>query len=89
MTPQVQSKRALSEDLWWTYTVCARDRTYVAVSRESPGRSGLTIDAEVKFSATKSRIAVTDPKGGQHVMLISRLNTTKGCPAPAPPKKTP
>ena len=66
-------------DLWWTYCICAEDRTYFAVSRENPAKAGLTVNSELKFTATSDRMTVVDSKGKQHVMRITRQDKEKTC----------
>jgi hypothetical protein len=67
-------------DLWWTYCICAEDRTYMAVLRKSPAKTGLTVDSLVKFSADKNRIYVFNPQGQRHAMKILRQDREKTCP---------
>lgn len=77
--PQAKSQTQRRGDLWWTYSICAKDRTYVAVSRESPARAGLTTDSLVRFSVDKNQIYTLDPQGKRHILRILRQDKTKGC----------
>jgi hypothetical protein len=80
--PNPQAKSITQQqrgDLWWTYSICARDRTYLAVSRESPAKAGLTINSSVRFSVDKNQIYALDPQGKRHVLKILGQDRTKGC----------
>jgi hypothetical protein len=59
-------------DIWWTYTLRTRDRTYVAVSREDPARIGVSVNNPVRLSVETDRIYLLDPQGKQHILRIIR-----------------
>ncbi len=65
--------------VWWTYGVCARDRTYYAVLRQSPSSAGLTVGAMVKFSADRSLLYLINSAGERHVLRIVRQDNGKPC----------
>jgi hypothetical protein len=73
---QTQQRRG---DLWWTYSIRAKDRTYVAVSRESPAQTGLTANSSVRFTVSKNQIYTLDSRGKRHVLRVLRQDKTKGC----------
>ncbi|MBZ5500021.1 MAG: hypothetical protein LAP85_26790 [Acidobacteriia bacterium] len=66
-------------DVWWTYSICTGDRTYVAVLRESPAVSGLTEGSPVKFYTDRNQLIYLDPAGKRHVLRIIRQNKGKLC----------
>ena len=77
-----QSKRYVRQsrtDIWWTYTLCTENRTFYAVSRLTPVKTGLTVDSGIKFTASKSRIYFLDPGGKQQFLRIIRQEKGKGC----------
>jgi hypothetical protein len=69
-------------DLWWTYNICAGDRMYRAALRESPTRSGLSVNSLVKLSAGKTQINAIDSQGKRHILRIIRVDMTRGCLQP-------
>jgi hypothetical protein len=75
---QPQARREYG-DLWWTYNICAGDRTFRAALRESPTRSGLRVNSLVKLSAGKTQINALDSHGKRHILRIIRVDMTRGC----------
>lgn len=61
-------------DIWWTYTLRTKDRTYAAVSRESPTRIGVAVDDQVRFSVETDRIYLLDPRGKEHILRLLRIS---------------
>lgn len=76
--PKSQTKKPRT-DIWWTYTFCSQDRSYIAVLRESPAKAGLTINSRIKLAATKDRIYLLNSKGFSRTLRLLRVETGKGC----------
>jgi hypothetical protein len=65
--------------IWWTYCVCAQDRTYYAVMRKSPETAGLTVPIGVKFSTDRNQLYLLNAKGERQVLRIVRQDKRNTC----------
>jgi hypothetical protein len=67
-----QGKGTRGGDLWWTYCLSADGKFYVAASRQSPAKSGLTVKSEFRFSIAKNRMTVLNSRKERIVLRIIR-----------------
>lgn len=67
-------------DIWWAYTVCTQDRTYVALSRTAPAKSGLAAGRKFSFSVRSNRIYFRNGDGQEEFLRIIRQDKGKSCP---------
>jgi hypothetical protein len=77
--PASMNNRARKGDIWWTYCVSARELTYSVVSRESPAKTGLAVDSEIRFFIDKTRMQVRGHEGERHTLRILRQSKAKTC----------
>jgi hypothetical protein len=66
-----QSKRASRGDIWWTYCFSADGKTFAAVSRASPAKSGLAVNSTVRFSIARNRMTVRKNSKERLVLRIA------------------
>ncbi len=76
--PKGESKRSRT-DIWWTYTLCSQDLTYIAVLRQNPAKAGLRVNSRIKLSATKDRIYLLNSRGDSRTLRLLRVEASKGC----------
>lgn len=68
-----------NKDFWWTYCVGTGNRSYSAVLRKSPSKSGLRVNESVKFSASRNRLYVVNPQGKQYELRVLREDESDCC----------
>lgn len=74
-----RSKHAGKGDLWWTYCISSDGRTYSAVMRGSPARTGLEVNSPIRFSIVKNRMTVLNSRKESFVLRILRQGKEKIC----------
>ncbi len=67
------------KDFWWSYCIGAGNRSYSAVLRESPNRSGLRVNESVRFSASRDRLYVISPQGIRYELRVLRQDEGACC----------
>ena len=65
------------KDLWWTYHIGSGEKTYLAVLRKSPAKSGLQISAPVRYYVSRGRLYLLNPKGKRFELRILRQETAE------------
>jgi hypothetical protein len=73
-------KGASGQDIWWNYCISAEELSYSVVSRESPQKTGMTLNSPVKFQENKNRISIQNPKGKPVEMRLLRKDKSRKCP---------
>ena len=74
-TKTVQKKK----DFWWSYCIGAGSRSYSAVLRKSPSKSGLRVNESVRFSASRDRLYVLNPQGTRYELRVLRQDEGGCC----------
>jgi hypothetical protein len=67
------------KDFWWTYCIGAGNRSYSAVLRKSPHKSGLRVNESVRFSASRDRLYVISPQGIRYELRVLRQDDGACC----------
>ncbi len=67
------------KDFWWTYCIGAGNRSYSAVLRKSPRKSGLRVNESVRFSASRDRLYVISPQGIRYELRVLRQDDGACC----------
>ena len=62
-------------DIWWNYIIESGNQIYSVVSRENPSKTGLALNASLKFYEEKNWIHIPKPKGKPISLKI--LNKSK------------
>jgi hypothetical protein len=75
-----KGKGASGQDIWWNYCISAEELSYSVVSRESPQKTGMTLNGPVKFQENKNRISIQNPKGKPVEMRLLRKDKSRKCP---------
>ncbi len=73
------SKGGHRPDIWWTYCITTKKKSYTAVMRAGPSQAGLKVNSAVRFSVTKDRIYIRNSRGEEYIMRIRRLDEGKSC----------
>jgi hypothetical protein len=68
-----------NKDFWWAYCIGAGNRTYSAVLRKSPNKSGLRVNESVRFSASRDRLYVLSPQGQRYELRVLRQDDGACC----------
>jgi hypothetical protein len=50
-------------DIWWNYVISSEDNLYSVVSRDNPSKTGLVVNASVKFYEARNWMYIPDKKG--------------------------
>jgi hypothetical protein len=67
------------KDFWWSYCIATGKRSYSAVLRKSPSKSGLRVNESVRFSASRDRLYVINPGGKRYEMRVLRQDEGDCC----------
>jgi hypothetical protein len=67
------------KDFWWAYCIGAGNRSYSAVLRKSPHKSGLRVNESVRFSASRDRLYVISPQGTRYELRVVRQDAGACC----------
>jgi hypothetical protein len=67
------------KDFWWSYCIATGKRSYSAVLRKSPSKSGLRVNESVRFSASRDRLYVISPEGKRYEMRVLRQDEGDCC----------
>ena len=67
------------KDFWWSYCIATGKRSYSAVLRKSPSKSGLRVNESVRFSASRDRLYVISPEGKCYEMRVLREGAGDCC----------
>lgn len=68
-----------NKDFWWSYCIGAGSRSYAAVLRKSPNKSGLRVNESVRFSASRDRLYVLSPQGKRYELRVLRQDEGECC----------
>ncbi len=67
------------KDFWWAYCIGTGNRSYSAVLRKSPNKSGLRVNESVRFSASRDRLNVISPQGIRYELRLLRQDEGACC----------
>ena len=67
------------KDFWWAYCIGAGKRSYSAVLRKSPNKSGLRVNESVRFAASRDRLYVINAQGIRYELRILRQDEGDCC----------
>ena len=65
------------KDLWWAYHISSGERTYVAVLRKAPSKSGLLLNAPVRYTVSRGRLYILSPQGKRLELKVLRQDTAE------------
>jgi hypothetical protein len=67
------------KDFWWAYCIGTGERSYSAVLRKSPNKSGLRVNEPVRLLASRDRLYVISPQGVRYELRVLRQDDGACC----------